>query len=179
MFSAKEIIIFVITLFVFVAVIGLYFYPFLFFQEAPSTTSTTTETVTIPSNATSEFEINPGNSTTLQMLIDSQNFTVIAANKVFPVFGIIFTAPAVTFTDAGKIAYKAAGLNSINEINLQYESGKMVYLVTGYAKDNFQGFDVENLRTVKISDSGNVISITKEPLFISFFKTLFNSVIET
>jgi hypothetical protein len=94
---------------------------------------------------------------------------------VFQLFGVKLAAPAVSFTDAGKIAYKSADLNILNEIDLNYANNNMVYTVTGYAKDNFYGFSVENLRIVRVSDTGDVLSTTKELLFVSFVKNLVSS----
>lgn len=178
MFTSKAIIIFIFVMVFMAIIIGVYFYPLMFFATKPTTTSTTTNEGIIISNA-SGFEISPGTTTTLQIEIDSQNFSIKASNNVFPIFGIQFIAPLATFSDAVKIAYKTAGLNTLDEIKLDYESGKMIYTVFGHAKDSFRGFELENFRIIVVADNGDVISINKESLFVSFLKKLFTSTIKT
>lgn len=178
MLPTKGIVILVLVI-VFVAVIiGAYFYPILFLEANPASTTTTTSTITTTYNVSQEFEIKPGTSTTLQIEIDSQNLSVKASNKVFPLFGITFTPPAVSFTEACQIAYKIVNLNALDEIVLDYNSGKMTYTVTGYAKDSFYGLAVENFRIITVTDSGAVTAINKELLFISLLKNLFTSTIK-
>lgn len=154
------------------------FFPATIFQAPSETTVTVTSTTSeAAANATPEFEIGLGTTTYIPITIDSQTFTVKASNKIFPLFGVTVHAPAVSFTEAGKIAYKAAGLNMLEEIKLEYSSENMIYTVVGHAKDSFFGFDTENFRIVTISSDGSVLSITKEMLVLSFFKNLFNSTI--
>jgi len=154
------------------------FSPETIFEAPPVTTVTVTSTTSeAAENATPEFEIGVGTTTYIPITIDSQTFTVKATNDVFPLFGVTVKAPAVSFTEAGKIAYKAAGLNTLEEIKLEYSSENMIYTVVGHAKDSFFGFDTENLRIVTISSDGNVLSITKEMMVFSFFRNLFSSTI--
>jgi hypothetical protein len=175
MFHKIVIVILILAIVFAVVIIGANFYNILLLEATPAPTTTTTSTITATYNASQQFEIEPGVSATLQIEIGSQNLSVKASNKVFQVFGIAFTPPAVSFTEACQIAYKIANLNALDEITLDYHSGKMVYTVTGYAKDSFYGLDVENFRVIRISDSGDVTSVNKELLFISFLKNLFSS----
>jgi len=177
MFSTTAIIIIFLAIVFSAVIIGMYFYPMMFLVE-PSTATITTTTLTTY-NASSDFEISPGASVILEMVIDSQNFSVKASNNIFPIFGVAFTPPSVSFTDACKIARRAANLNKFDEIKLGYEAEKMFYTVSGQAKDSFSGFEVENTRVVSIAGDGTVKSISKEPLFISFMKKLFVSTLKS
>jgi len=175
--SVVKVVVAIIFIVIVAIALVIIFFPQLFLPETVlpytsiTTTSATTTTETV-SNASTEFEVEPGTTVSMPITIDSQNFGVKATNKVFPIFGVVFKAPAVSFNEAAKIAYKAADLNTINEITLEYKVEQMVYTVSGYAKDSFYNYDVENFRVITISDSGDVKSISKEPLIFSFVKGL-------
>ena len=118
------------------------------------------------------LEVGQGQTANIQITIGNQSFTVAAVNTLYPIFGM---SPSVglSFNDAANVAHENAGLYTVNVIQLQYQGGEPVYTIHGTAKDKFQGFDVDNSRSVSIqAQTGAVLSVEKESLVISFFKSL-------
>ena len=119
---------------------------------------------------------NPANVTNAVVTINGVKYTVEERDEIYPVLG---QSPIlmISFKDAVDTAINASSMYDVVQVRLLYLNGDPVYIVRGVAYDNYVGYSVDNWRVVTINaENGNVMSVSKELLFVSYVRTSVDNV---